>query len=468
MIDPILYWNAVALDANRESHTNSAREQTGPTLSSRALGIIHLAMHDAWFGISGGFPSYTPGVAPPAAGASPDTAVAFAAYRTLLALFPSQSPTFAAKLGAAMLPVSGFSEGRIYGLAVADALLALRSADPNANDTGWAASPAAGRHRPDPDNPQGFHAPYYGAAKRGFAVQTIHQLQPPHALNSPKYNAAYLQVLGLGVKHGYFDTLPQVAGVTRRTPEQTVIGIYWGYDGARGLGTPPRLYNQIVLKIAAARGNTTAQNARLLALVNTSMADAGVWAWREKYRYDLWRPVVGIREHDGSMGPTGANDANFSNRCDPHWLPLGAPNSNAPANEKNVTPPFPAYPSGHATFGAAAFEVTRLFYAVTAAGADNLCKDPSTNKDLEFVSDELNGVTRDNQGAIRPRHSRIFTKGLWGAMEENGLSRVYLGVHWVFDAFDDPGFAVNIGGVPLGRSIAQDIFTSGLKPSPVL
>lgn len=51
MTDPILLWNAVALEANRVSHTNGQNEQTGPTLSSRALAIVHLAMYDAYAGV---------------------------------------------------------------------------------------------------------------------------------------------------------------------------------------------------------------------------------------------------------------------------------------------------------------------------------------------------------------------------------------------------------------------------------
>ena len=46
-MDAILYWNNVSLEANRISHTNSKDEQTGTTLSSRALAIVHLAMYDA-------------------------------------------------------------------------------------------------------------------------------------------------------------------------------------------------------------------------------------------------------------------------------------------------------------------------------------------------------------------------------------------------------------------------------------
>jgi hypothetical protein len=44
MKDPILYWNDVALEANRVSHTSEKGEQKGPPLSARALAIVHLAM----------------------------------------------------------------------------------------------------------------------------------------------------------------------------------------------------------------------------------------------------------------------------------------------------------------------------------------------------------------------------------------------------------------------------------------
>ena len=50
-MDSILHWNEVALEANRESHTNGKGEQTGPTLSSRALAIVHLTMYDALAGV---------------------------------------------------------------------------------------------------------------------------------------------------------------------------------------------------------------------------------------------------------------------------------------------------------------------------------------------------------------------------------------------------------------------------------
>lgn len=64
-MDPILYWNDVAIEANRVSHTNGKNEQTGSTLSSRALAIVHLATYDALAGVFGNppdLPTYLTGL----------------------------------------------------------------------------------------------------------------------------------------------------------------------------------------------------------------------------------------------------------------------------------------------------------------------------------------------------------------------------------------------------------------------
>ena len=88
-----------------------------------------------------------------------------------------------------------------------------------------------------------------------------------------------------------------------------------------------------------------------------------------------------------------------------------------------------------------------------------------------FVSDENNGINRDNAGVVRPRHARNFRDGLWQMIEENGFSRVWLGVHWSFDAFaldsaGKPDLKRNMGGVPLGLTIAEDIFSAGGGKAP--
>jgi Vanadium chloroperoxidase N-terminal domain len=479
-MDHILYWNAVALEANRRDFSNipgtdrPSPEQGGPTLSSRAQAIVHLAMYDAHAGIVGGpdLPRYVSLPPGPGAGASAAAAVGAAAHACLSALYPRQKALFDERLVSAGLSGAGVAAGDAFGKAIAQAILFDRGGDPSAGSAGYVYSEQPGRHRPDPANPsQPLHAPYYGAASRMFAVTKRHELDAPPAIGSTEYERALEQVRGKGIAPELMGTLPASYG--KRTVDETLIGTYWAYDGPRELGTPPRLYNQIVREIAINKGNTTDQNARLFALVNAAMGDAGILAWDQKYIHDLWRPVLGVREHDPSMGPLGPTPKdNINNHCDPDWLPLGAPHSNSYVQatgrfDKNFTPPFPAYPSGHATFGAAALHMVRLFYGVPAGDRkkDNIFKGP-------FVSDELDGVTQDNQGNVRPRHSRKFDDGLWQMIVENGLSRVFLGVHWSFDAFalganNKPDLSKDkIGGVPLGLAIAEDIFAAGGSKAP--
>ncbi|MDP9190493.1 MAG: phosphatase PAP2 family protein [Acidobacteriota bacterium] len=485
MQDSILFWNAVAIEANRISHTDpDKRQQNGPTLSSRAIAIVHLAMYDAFAAVAGGLPPYlsAPSGLPPSTARD---AVAGAAHRTLSRLYSAQVDFFNAQL-------SGFNTGPtspsyVFGEMVGQALLDLRANDMDGRDCGYLPSTGRGRHRKDPDNPgQGFNSPFYGAQTRTFAVKKRHTLdRPPFGNgNDPKYLRALRDVRAQGIRPDLTATLPtpQLFG-RRRTPEKTLIGIYWGYDGANRLGTPPRLFNQIIRQVAMNTINPStgaingeAENARLFAFVNAAMGDAGILAWEQKYCHDFWRPVVGIREHDETLGPAAPYNVNANfDEGDPGWLPLGAPSTNS-TGTKNFTPDFPAYPSGHATFGAAALHIARMFYGINATNKsnDNLVRD-DMGRPL-FVSDEFNGGNRDNDGTVRPRHTRPFPGGLWQMILENGLSRVYLGVHWIFDAFDFTGGAngplnpsladERIGGVGLGLRIARDIFAWGNGNGP--
>lgn len=48
-MNPVLYWNSVLLEASRRDFTrgyNNA-QQSGPIRTSRAMAIVHLAIHDA-------------------------------------------------------------------------------------------------------------------------------------------------------------------------------------------------------------------------------------------------------------------------------------------------------------------------------------------------------------------------------------------------------------------------------------
>ena len=161
--------------------------------------------------------------------------------------------------------------------------------------------------------------------------------------------------------------------------------------------------------------------------------------WESKYLYDFWRPVTAIRESDPGTGPTGRGDGNDATIGDPTFMPLGAPASNLVG--PNFTPPFPAYPSGHAGLGGALFETIRRFYGTDHIG-------------FTFVSDEFNGVTKDHNENVRPYMPRSFSN-LSQAEEENGQSRIYLGIHWRFD---------KTAGIRQGEKVADYVFNHAFLP----
>jgi hypothetical protein len=445
----ILRWNSVSIDASGLDHTPVAPgenrvfgEQVGPCRAARAIAIVHIAVFEALNTIEGRFRSFV-GLTPKKGPASADAAVAQAAHDTLAVLWPSQAAAFHQKLAddLANIPNGQLkNNGIVFGQRAAAAILAHCENDGSAHpeprvNIDFIPSNAAGRWRQDPISlhPLALGAHWDDVKPLVLASAEQFRCPAPPELGSAAYATAFNEVKRLG---GDGTGTP-----TERTPEQTEIGIYWAYDGTPSLCAPPRLYNQIARLIAAQKGTTGIQLARLLALANTAMSDAGVASWESKYFYQIWRPVAGIRESDPGTGPTGTGDGNPDTTGDATFSPLGAPASNLAG--PNFTPPFPAYPSGHATFGGALFQVLREFY-----GTDQI---PFT-----FVSDEFNGITKDNGGNIRPLIPRSFST-LSQAEEENGQSRIYLGIHWSFDKTE---------GIAQGRNVAHYVLKKMFLPAP--
>ena len=77
----------------------------------------------------------------------------------------------------------------------------------------------------------------------------------------------------------------------------------------------------------------------------------------------------------------------------------------------------------------------------------------TNNIAFTFTSDELNGVTTDNLGNVRPLAPRSFNT-LSDATWENAVSRIYLGIHWIFDAE---------WGVVGGMQVADYVFDNVLE-----
>jgi len=440
-------WNDVAIDSSGVDHSPVAAgetrvfgEQLGPGRAARAMAIVHIAMFDAVNAIAGGYQGYT-GLPRVGEAASMEAAVAQAAHDTLLALYPSQSASLDALLSEDLARLrlvrpAVKAAGIELGRQAAAAILAQRADDGSQHaepkmGADYVPGTQAGQWRQDPVSriPLAMGA-QWGQVKP-FVLRSGQQfrLPPPPAMGSAEYTTAFDEVKRLG---GDGITTPTV-----RTEHEKALAIFWAYDGTPSLCAPPRLYNQIATQIAAQQGSNVVETARLLALVNVAMADAAIAAWDSKYHHGLWRPVTGIREADASA--TGAGDGNPATVGDPSFVPLGAPASNL--NGPNFTPPFPAYPSGHATFGGALFQTLRTFY-----GTDRIA--------FTFVSDEFNGVTRDNTGQVRALAPRSFST-LSQAEAENGRSRIFLGIHWAFDSTQ---------GIAQGRHVADYVMTNAFEP----
>jgi hypothetical protein len=185
-----------------------------------------------------------------------------------------------------------------------------------------------------------------------------------------------------------------------RTPEQSEIAQFWYEDSPLG-------WNRIANTVVRQRGLDAWSAARAFALVNFAMADGFIAGFEAKYRFRFWRPETAIHE--------AASDGSRLTEADATWRPF------------MVTPPVPDYPSTHTVLGWAAAEVLiELFGDKVPYGADSLT---------------LPGVIR-------------HFKGFSAAAEENGLSRLYAGIHFRHAVRD---------GRRQGRSIGRAV-TEALRP----
>jgi hypothetical protein len=364
--DPVLFWNAVLLDAIRA-------DRTPPPRAACNLAILHVAIYDAVNDVSHTHQVYLTN-AVPGAGTSAEAAATGAAHRVLTALYPRQRETFDRALSATLAEVPagpGRDNGVELGRFVADHVLAWRSGD-GSNDPGtYTPRAGLGRWVPTPEEYRPALLPGWRNVAP-FAMRRGTQLRPPGApaLTSAAYADAYREVRDLGAR----DSLA-------RAPDQTEIARFWSDDA--GTVTPPGHWNQIARSVALARGTSLVENARLFAVLNVSLADAAVLCWLCKFEHEFWRPVTAIR----------------ASGTDPTWTPLLR------------TPPFPSYTSGHSMFSAAAAAALTEFFGTDAVA-------------FTSTSDGLPGVTRSfsrfSDAAAEAGMSRIYGGIHWQFDNQDG------------------------------------------------
>src|SRR5262249_17644945 len=166
-------------------------DQVGPTRSSRALAIVHVAMFDAYNSIHRDFTPYLT-QAPNANNASDEAAVAQAAHDTLVAMYPHQQALFDTALAQTLARVPDGTRGdrgRAVGAYVAHQILVARTGDGAEVPGSYVPDGLPGHHVADPLNPdQGFLTPAWGNVTP-FGLSSTSQIVTPTVpgLNSLEY-----------------------------------------------------------------------------------------------------------------------------------------------------------------------------------------------------------------------------------------------------------------------------------------
>lgn len=410
----LLEWNQQLLQSIRET-SGIPSGYPGPV--SRCIAIVYASIYDA---VNSVHPTHEPYLqlmkCPP--GTSVEAAAATAAHQAMTHAYsfaPLQQPNIDALYSKQMARIrdgKAKSNGIALGMQCANAIYAQRLTDGSDAPDTYESGVGPGHWVPTWPDETAAATPHWPFVTP-WCMETGDQFRPDGTcggftdvedlLASPEYAAQYNEVKELGAL--FSET---------RTEYETETAFFWA-NCRTGTYKPPGHMLHIAQVLAEDFDLSLPEQARLFALTALAMADAAIAAWDTKYAMDidLWRPITAIWE--------AANDGNPLTEADPGWLGLSYDPSYG--TQGAFTPPFPAWVSGHATFGASTAAVWARYFGTDAVT-------------FTITSDDAPGVWRTF-------HSFA------DAALENGRSRVYFGVHFQWDS--DAGYDV---GTALGDFIA--------------
>jgi hypothetical protein len=292
---------------------------------------------------------------------------------------------------------STFHQTQQYGFSIATAIWKWSMSDTIGHqgvlknfDPSYTISIKKETWKPDADHPMPALLPQWGKTRSFFLDNNTLLAHPPIAysedLTSPYYKQAF-EVYSL---------------TTPISKENKWIAEFWSDDHTGLTFTPASRWISIAQQLIAQQKTSAEQALELYAKLGMSLCDASIACWYSKYHYNIERPKQYIQQV-----------------INPNWVAL------------SDSPPFPSYPSGHATFGAAATVILGSFYSDKIHFTDKSHKDRT----------EFNGAPR------------TFTS-LQEMASENAYSRLVLGVHTRMDCEE---------GLRLGKSVAQKIANLNLN-----
>lgn len=413
--------------------------------AARDMALLHTAIYNAVESITNQYQIYAYGTyAGPtgtaAPGASSSAAATSAAYTVMQSLFPTlagpggaletQYNSHLTALGNAQPVIDGVA----WGQSVATELLAWRAGDGAAGAQSPYNVSGLGHWQPTDPNVQqpllpswGDVTPYAIASAAGVLPVTPGSYDQNNASTttlSAVMNGApnatltgYLTTATYAADYNLVKDLGSQSSLTR-SADQTEIAYFWA--AGAGTVTQPGMWNQIATDVSGAFNYTLEENARLLAALNVSLADAGIASWKAAYQTDLWRPVTAIAFESDLFNPDLDNNPLTSGEAG--WTPLIS------------TPNTPEYISSQAAFGSAAGTVLAAFFG------DNV----NFSVDSDILGDG---------SVILTRNFSTFSD----AVNEAGLSGLYGGND--FSSSIDDGKAV-------GMTVGNDVLSNNFTPVP--
>ena len=373
-----------------------------PPVSLIHLAMVQGAVYDGVNSIVGGYEPYNDGIPAASPTSSLDAAVATAARDVLVAPTLRLTDTARANVESAYTAYMATipdgdakTNGTQAGANAAQAMLDARAADNRFGTFRFTPAFGPGQWRPTPtlNDPNAWIAEVVP-----FTLTSPGQFpsEGPFALTSAEYAKEFNEVKSLGS-----------ATSTKRTPAQTAMASFHSRN-------PVPMWNATFRGVAAARGLTLAQEARLFAMLDITGADTIISCWDDKKRWSFWRPNTAIAE--------AASDGNPDTAPEAGWTTFFQPD---PTREQN--PPYPEHPSGYNCVTGGIMHAAKRFF-----GTDRVA-----------FSATSGGVTRE--------YAR-FTD----ACKETIDARIYLGIH--FRRGD-------VASVIMGRRVATWVANNFFQPT---
>lgn len=444
-------WDAATLDA--VSNTN-----LGPTKVSRALGMVHTSIFDAWAAydevaigtqlgdtlqVSSAFNTQENKI----------ESISFAAYTTLIDLFPSQVDIFdnlMGELGLNYTTTTDIETAAGIGNVAANALLEFRHLDGSnqlndyADTSGyepinsWNNVINPNHWQPlsvdNGQNIQQFLTPHWGEVIP-FSLTKGDQFlpPPPSQFGTQEYLNQALEIIE------YSATL---------TDREKVIAEYWADGPATVL--PPGHWNLFAQYVSQRDEHTLDEDVKMFFALGNAVFDAGIAAWNTKTHYDYVRPITAIRYlaennllPDGYTTPDGLQLVRTNSQGLQEIYSWGGPNLGSqwiPGTEwlpyqkiTFVTPPFAEYVSGHSTYSAAGAEILSRFTGSDYFGACYTQPPNSSTFESNTPATEI----------------KLCWDTFSQAADEAGISRLYGGIH-----FKDG----DINGRILGKKVGDSVW----------